>query len=1052
METRTPPMRLRNAGDGMSIRLLGEIRVQRGMNNVTLPASKRTRALLGYLAATATPQPRQALCDLLWDGPDDPRAALRWSLTKLRPIVNDDGIERLMSDREHVSLSLGDVQLDVAIANSLLPADPGDLELSQLEKVFSLLHGEFLDGLDLPSCYRFHHWCLAEREHWSATRRRVLALLLDKLGNNPERALPYARAMVAEDPLSEVSHGSLVALLSKLGRRKDAQDHYDYARSMLRREIDAPLTGDLQPPVSPQRPSAPNIVKVPNAHSDAERRPNLLDLTREHSLIGRSGEMREISSSLEALRSGSPAGSMLFVGEPGIGKSRLLEYATKQATREGARVVSSRCYEAEAVRPFGCWADALVSLIDATTDSSVRRDLSVFLPGHEVAANDDGSRNRLFAAVHTLLRSLAVDQPLVMMIDDLQWIDEASSALLHYVLRTSGGPGNMLFIGSARLDEIDENPWCKRAVAALTQTGALKRIMLQPMTADEAAQFFEPGASAGRIAMALKQSGGNPLFLTELAKTDQLDNVIPEGDLDTLISDRIAMLDESERELIVFASATTRDFKPELLGAAMALPVGQLIERIDRLERRGLLKPGNEDRFDFAHDLIRQTTYRSLSQPRRQLIHRQIARALEAAAQRDETLSGELAYHAGAAGDHGLAVRALIAAGEHSLRLFANTAAIDAADRGLGHLQHLSTGPNRAHWHIALLKVKVFAAASPGIRTRPKLYDELQRAVEAAELLGLRDDDAALGWHMASWLAQGSNDTIGAQQAILRAEELTRPMDDFTRCQQLASTGRCLLEVEGDVQRTRIFLRDAERLAATLGQNFVELEWGRGLIARWDGDLAKAQESMRRALTLARLREDRWREIECLVWMAKIAVECRQTNELEAFCSEIDLVAARIGDGAAPVADALRLVGAMIDGSKVSKLEVEGTLSALRTLDDKAQLAYVLNQIAQCHLERNQFEPALAPATEALEAARAVKRTTEIVVATSIISSIHAARGNVLEAGSLLESLKNSVDDFSHLSARAQDCLTRAESSTGIPTPVQRAIPHRAVSISKGGF
>jgi len=87
-----------------------------------------------------------------------------------------------------------------------------------------------------------------------------------------------------------------------------------------------------------------------------------------------------------------------------------------------------------------------------------------------------------------------------------------------------------------------------------------------------------------------------------------------------LIDARIARLDDAARDLIVYASATVRDFRPELLGAAMDLPEARLLERIDRLERGGLLKPSGEGRFDFAHDLIRQATYRSLSQPRRRLI------------------------------------------------------------------------------------------------------------------------------------------------------------------------------------------------------------------------------------------------------------------------------------------------------------------------------------------------------------------------------------------------------------------------------------------------
>ena len=166
------------------------------------------------------------------------------------------------------------------------------------------------------------------------------------------------------------------------------------------------------------------------------------------------------------------------------------------------------------------------------------------------------------------------------------------------------------------------------------------------------------------------------------------------------------------------------------------------------------MKPSGEGRFEFAHDLIRQATYRGLSQPRRRLIHRQIARALDAAAGDDNALAGELAFHAGAAGEHVLAVKASIAAGEHCLRIFANIAAMDAADRGLGHLQQLPPGPERARAHIGLLKVKVYAVASPRIRAKPKLFDEIQDAVRTAELMGLLEDEARLGWHAISSLRQ----------------------------------------------------------------------------------------------------------------------------------------------------------------------------------------------------------------------------------------------------------------------------------------------------------
>src|SRR6478752_4844785 len=98
----------RRLGDkGLQIRVLGDIAVVRGGRAVPLPASKKTRALLGYLVATGTPHLRERLCELLWDGPDDPRAALRWSLSKLRPLVDEARTPRLEADRERVAFTDG---------------------------------------------------------------------------------------------------------------------------------------------------------------------------------------------------------------------------------------------------------------------------------------------------------------------------------------------------------------------------------------------------------------------------------------------------------------------------------------------------------------------------------------------------------------------------------------------------------------------------------------------------------------------------------------------------------------------------------------------------------------------------------------------------------------------------------------------------------------------------------------------------------------------------------------------------------------------------------
>src|SRR5881394_3656472 len=112
----------------LEIRLIGEISVRRGGVALALPASKKTRALLGYLAVTARPQRRDRLCSLLWDGPDDPRAALRWSLTKLRPLLDEPGTGagaggcvRLVADRDHVELVANGAVIDLATIRAAVP-------------------------------------------------------------------------------------------------------------------------------------------------------------------------------------------------------------------------------------------------------------------------------------------------------------------------------------------------------------------------------------------------------------------------------------------------------------------------------------------------------------------------------------------------------------------------------------------------------------------------------------------------------------------------------------------------------------------------------------------------------------------------------------------------------------------------------------------------------------------------------------------------------------------------------------------------------------------
>src|SRR5262249_29677932 len=128
-----------------------------------------------------------------------------------------------------------------------------------------------------------------------------------------------------------------------------------------------------------------------------------------------------------------------------------------------------------------------------------------------------------------------------------------------------------------------------------------------------------------------------------------------------------------------------------------AAPLAALAE----LERHGIVRPAG-DAYDFAHDLLRQAAYRLLSEPRRRLVHLQIARALQRTRGGDDALAGEIAHHAALGGDHELAVRATIAAGTRCVRLSAHGEAAELAIRALPFVDRLER-QTRVALHIALL-------------------------------------------------------------------------------------------------------------------------------------------------------------------------------------------------------------------------------------------------------------------------------------------------------------------------------------------------------------
>lgn len=203
----------------ISINLLGGLSVLTGGDCMALPASRKTRALLGYLILTETPQRRDRLCELFWDVPDDPRGALRWSLSKLRPIINVGGTERLKADRERVVILLDDMDVDLHRFRACADEDSTPEAVSAAWRATSEV---LLDDCELANQPGFSAWLERERQS-VATMRAAFAkrmTLCDAV--TPDEAVLWADRWLDDRPFDADAAQAVVACRRRVGRIEDA--------------------------------------------------------------------------------------------------------------------------------------------------------------------------------------------------------------------------------------------------------------------------------------------------------------------------------------------------------------------------------------------------------------------------------------------------------------------------------------------------------------------------------------------------------------------------------------------------------------------------------------------------------------------------------------------------------------------------------------------------------------------------------------------------------------------------------------------------------------
>lgn len=1047
----------------LDITLLGGFRLAIGDEPVRGAAARaRLQALLGFLILHRdAPQPRRRIAFLFWPDTTESQALtnLRRELHHLRRALPD-------SDR-HLSVAPGTLQwradspsrIDVAEFEAAMAAgeaanEAGDAraERRSLERAVALYRGELL-----PNCY--DAWIEGERERIRRAADRALERLIDacERDGDGDGAIRAAERLVSRDPLREASHARLIALHAAAGDRAAALRAYDFCARTLTRELGVepgqatraaremamsagsrPLTAAPSIPTSGQEAT---LEAPPPVMSDEWSVPETPPL------VGRDRERAAIRDWMDKAERGHGPGRsriLLLRGEPGIGKTRLLDELADGLRRAGGRVIRGRGFEAETVRPYGAWIDALRSVPREWVAGSP--ELAFLLPEIRGSANAPSDRSRLFDAVTRWLTRLAGrGGPVGVLIDDIQWLDEASAALLHYIARLRSDTP-ILVACAARPAEVESNGPVSGFLRGLERARAVRPIDLGPVGRDQVAalaRFVDPSIDPDRV---FADSGGNPLFALEVAHALVQDDG-GSGTIDELIGSRLARLDEPARELLSWAAALGRGFDPSTAARVSETPLPELLPALERLERHGILRPGESPgsaSYDFSHDIVRRAAYAALSGPRRRLVHLRIARALQEESDPEGVLAGDVAHHAWLGGDPNLAASAAVTAGHRCLRISAHAEARELVRRGIAYTRELEE-TERVRLHLALLRVEIAAGVRPPGRVA-EVEDELRTLIADARGLGSVDEEAT-GHSLLSVLHYDRENFARVHQSSIEAADALRDvegggsMDLHATARTLGQTGACLASIERDMRRAELVLREAETLAARAGLEVIDVPMGLGMVRYFHGDHHEAVRLLGRGLRMARAERDHFRSCACLTALVELELDRHAPERAHAYCRELLPVAAKMKEGSEmPFSRALdALARYVLAGDRAADSDAADDLARclerLRRMNTARKIAHIQVHAGEADLDAGRIDTAFDRAEEALEAARIVDHRSGIAVAGALLVRSARARSDTGRARHVLRVLQRELDDGPdgrELSARAREAVAELVDVTGV--------------------
>jgi DNA-binding SARP family transcriptional activator len=757
---------------GPTLRILGPVELVGPGGPVRLGAAKERRLLAVLALHLGEAVSQDQLAEALW-GERAPRSATNtlhnYVLRLRRALQVADGMQ-IVTDPAGYRLEAPAEVVDARLAERLLAegreatagGDPATAA-RLLREALGLWRGRALvEFSDQP----FAQAEAARLEELRESAREDLAEAELALGHHHE-ILGELEVMVASHPLRERRWSQLLVARYRDGRQAEALEGFRALQRTLRDELGVdpgPELQDLHDRILRQDPAL------------AWRSPEQAPALPAGPLHGRDDELRRLLAVYETAVAGA-AGVVTVLGEPGIGKTRLLQEFAASARRRGALVLWGRCLEGAWVPPYQAFVEAITGYAAQAGATRLRADLSPaagpltrLVPGLRELLGDvptaaplrpDEERLRLLDAVARFLAGLSTHGPVVLVLDDLQWADASTLVTLRHIARVLVGH-RLLLVGAYRTGEAGRE--LLDALGALRTETEVTAVRLQGLAVDPLGRMLDTLAAApvsAALAGAIRrETRGNPFFAREVlrhlleAQVLELDadgaleadlpmEAVPEGLRDVLARRRARLSPDANRFLEV-AAGFDGPFPFPVVAEVAELEDAAALAALDEALAAGLVEPDvAPDRYQFGHALIRHAVYAELNPSRWLRLHRRIAHALDAAR----------------AASPAQVAPAEVAAQYH------RSAVLPGADAGVGPALAAADQAQAAsaHGEAAAFLAMACELAPPGDERLPRLrarlglelawssrFDEAVRiAGEAAEAIAAAEGHHAAAGHLA---------------------------------------------------------------------------------------------------------------------------------------------------------------------------------------------------------------------------------------------------------------------------------------------------------------